>query len=223
MKVLFKFIPVLLALWIITGCSASITTPPQTSPAPPATEEKDNQKEQKSAPKDTIIQTTTVRYTGQIDSNSIEAEVSGAAKEKSYEAFRLSEVVKAEFETYKLKTGDTLKIDYTVNEYGQKVITKCEVLSRTLQNSLTPSKQANDFTQTLTQTDTGRYIGQIDNNSIEIRISGVPNAISARAFKLSDSIKAQFETYELKMDDPIKFIYVPQDEGQPIIVHLEKI
>jgi len=71
------------------------------------------------------------------------------------------------------------------------------------------------------KTDTGRYVGQIDSNSIEIKISGVPDAIAARAFQLGDELKADFAGLDLDTDDEIRFRYLDREEGQPIIIAIE--
>lgn len=214
MKLFPKVVPVLVALFVITGCSVNSTTPynTQTSQIP---------SEQQEISEQTNVKTESGRYNNQIDSNSIEIKISGVPEEMDPEAFRLSETIKTQFDTYKLKTGDTLKFDYIVNEHGQKVITKLEVLNRSSQN---PQPSANPVTNnSQTKIDTGRYVGQIDSNSIEIRLSGVPDEISAKAFRLNDSLKANFQSYALQEDDQIKFSFIPQNEGQPVIISIEKL
>jgi len=71
--------------------------------------------------------------------------------------------------------------------------------------------------------DTGRYTGQIDNNFIEIRISGVPEEVSARSFMLSEDIKAEFDKYGLKKDDEVSFAYKTNDNNQNIIIEIKKL
>lgn len=70
--------------------------------------------------------------------------------------------------------------------------------------------------------DTGRYVGQIDNNSIEIKISGVPEKLAAKAFQLGDEIRDNFSAYQLKTDDEIGFTYV-ENENRPIIIEIHKL
>jgi len=71
--------------------------------------------------------------------------------------------------------------------------------------------------------DSGRYVGQIDNNFIEIKISGVPESMAARSFMLGDKVKSDFGKYGLKKDDQIQFSYTNNSNGQRIIVEIKKI
>lgn len=73
------------------------------------------------------------------------------------------------------------------------------------------------------RTDSGRYVGQIDNNSIEIKISGVPDAIAARAFRLSAELRADFDALKLKTNDEVLFRYIPKEGEQPIIIEMVKM
>ncbi len=68
--------------------------------------------------------------------------------------------------------------------------------------------------------DSGRYNGQIDSNSIEIKLSGVPEGIEPQAFRLSESIKETFDTYQFKTGDTLKFSYSVNEHGQNIISEL---
>ncbi|MDD4347072.1 MAG: hypothetical protein PHZ11_09365 [Desulfitobacteriaceae bacterium] len=79
----------------------------------------------------TKVKTDSGRYNGQIDSNSIEIKISGLPEEMEPHAFRLSEPIKERFNDYKLNTGDTIKFNYIVNEYGQTIITDLTILNRT--------------------------------------------------------------------------------------------
>jgi hypothetical protein len=71
--------------------------------------------------------------------------------------------------------------------------------------------------------DSGRYTGRIDNNFIEIRISGVPEEISARSFMLSEEMKADFDKYGLQENDVVGFSYKTNEHGQNILTELKKI
>lgn len=73
------------------------------------------------------------------------------------------------------------------------------------------------------KTDSGRFAGQIDNNFIEVRISGVPDEIDPRVFMLSDEVKGIFESLGLNEGDNIKFDYIIGDNDQQIIIKIEKI
>jgi hypothetical protein len=71
--------------------------------------------------------------------------------------------------------------------------------------------------------DSGRYVGQIDNNSIEIKISGVPDTIAAKAFRLSEEVKVKFNNYGLKTGDQIRFTYSLNEHGQGVITEITKL
>lgn len=72
--------------------------------------------------------------------------------------------------------------------------------------------------------DTGRFMGQIDSNSIEVKVSGVPEGISLRAFQLGDSIKEGFDKYGLEPGDEISFTYKTPGNGErPVIIELSKV
>ncbi len=71
--------------------------------------------------------------------------------------------------------------------------------------------------------DSGRYVGQIDSNFIEIKISGVPDSIAARSFMLGDRIKEEFGRYGLKKDDEVSFSYVVNSNKQNVILEIKKI
>ncbi|MFZ5646556.1 MAG: hypothetical protein ACOY30_02940 [Bacillota bacterium] len=71
--------------------------------------------------------------------------------------------------------------------------------------------------------DSGRYVGQIDNNFIEIKISGVPDNIAARSFMLGDKLKEQFSKLGLKKDDQVGFTYMENDKNQMVIMEIKKL
>lgn len=71
--------------------------------------------------------------------------------------------------------------------------------------------------------DTGKYVGQIDNNSIEIKVSGVPEKISARAFKIGDGIRDKFAALELKDGEEIGFAYMEKPNQQPVLLDIYRL
>ena len=75
------------------------------------------------------------------------------------------------------------------------------------------------------RTDSGQYIGRIDNNSIEIRISGVQGEEQAyMAFRLTENLQSRFDKGEFKENDQVKFVYdFVKSTGQNILVSIEKI
>ena len=154
------------------------------------------------------VKTDSARYIGRMAPNLIEVSSSGIPEDKEVQTLRVSEQVRAELDAYELNSGDTVEYDYYLNEQGQKVVTTIKLLSK-------GEPQA--------KIDSGRYVGQLDINSIEIRISGVPEEVSPRVFRLSEVIKNNLEAYDLHKDDVVKFTYIPSEEGLPLIIAIEKI
>jgi hypothetical protein len=73
------------------------------------------------------------------------------------------------------------------------------------------------------ETDTGKYLGQIDSNSIEIEVKEGTEKAQIQAFQLSEEIKENFSDYKLNPDDKISFTYKTPEEGRPIITEIKKI
>jgi hypothetical protein len=69
--------------------------------------------------------------------------------------------------------------------------------------------------------DTGTYVGQIDGNSVEIIISGVPEDMANRAFRLSPEIKEGFEQLGLQDNSSVKFEYYVDGQDQWILVRID--
>lgn len=71
-------------------------------------------------------------------------------------------------------------------------------------------------------TDSGSYVGEVDNNHIEIKISGVPEEISARVFRIDADIRNTIQN-EISEDDQVKFKYYLNEDNVGVIVSIEKI
>lgn len=101
----------------------------------------------------------------------------------------------------------------------------CEAVQPQAQDASTnpglQSSQNND--QKEKKIDSGRYVGRIDNNSIEIKISGVPDEMAAQAYRLSDNIRDVFDNYQLQEGDPIKVEYQENEYGQKVITAIDKL
>ncbi len=69
--------------------------------------------------------------------------------------------------------------------------------------------------------DSGRYAGQIDSDFIEIQITGVPEEIPPRVFKLGEEVQDHFAALGLETGDVIKFYYITDESGQDLIVYVE--
>lgn len=68
------------------------------------------------------------------------------------------------------------------------------------------------------RTDAGIYVGQIDANSIEIKVSGEP-----KAFQLGERLKEGFEALGLKTEDRVVFSYIPRANEQMMLIDIKKI
>ncbi len=73
------------------------------------------------------------------------------------------------------------------------------------------------------KTDSGTYNGRIDSNFIEVKISGVPEENAIRSFMLNEKVKNEFDSYNLKSGDVIKFNYQLNSYNQGVIEKIEKI
>lgn len=73
-------------------------------------------------------------------------------------------------------------------------------------------------------TDSGSYVGQVDSNSIEIKLSGVPDDNNAyKVFELSEELKSTFENLSLETNEQVRFNYHEQENGQPVLTSIERI
>lgn len=72
-------------------------------------------------------------------------------------------------------------------------------------------------------TDSGRYVGQIDNNFIEIKISGVPDQLAAKSFMLAYDYNEEFQKLDLQTGEVIKFRYTLNEHGQPVIFEITRL
>lgn len=66
-------------------------------------------------------------------------------------------------------------------------------------------------------TDSGRLIGWIDNNSVEIQISGVPDEIGPRVFRLSGGAHAQLQQLDIEDGEAVLFNYKTEGEIDTIV------
>jgi len=73
------------------------------------------------------------------------------------------------------------------------------------------------------QTDSGRFMGLIDNNLIEIKISGVPEELPGRLFRLTAEALNQLDRLGLEVEEVILFHYLPDEESDGLIYDLERI
>lgn len=75
-----------------------------------------------------------------------------------------------------------------------------------------------------TKTTEGEYIGLIEANFIEIKISGQPEDKAFASFMLSEDVKKEFEELKLNSGEMVRIEYEkPEEEGPPVIHHIERI
>jgi len=70
--------------------------------------------------------------------------------------------------------------------------------------------------------DSGSYAG-IDGDTFFVKISGVPEEVGTKEFHLSAELRDNFEQYALAVDDPIKFTYTINENGEAVIIAISKI
>lgn len=73
------------------------------------------------------------------------------------------------------------------------------------------------------KTDTGTYLGRIDNNSVEILISGVPKETGTQAFQLSDELIEAWDKMGFTEGDQIKIQFEERTNDRPLLLDAEKI
>jgi hypothetical protein len=132
-------------------------------------------------------------YVGQIDGNSIEVKIDGKRV-----ALFFSSSVKASFDTSLFKSGSTVRVTYSKNDKGQLVLTSIKSAMYGIAVS-------------------GVYVGQMDNNSLEVKINGKPIA-----FYLSDKFKQSFKPGEFKTGENVKVYYYKNSKGQIVLTGLGK-
>lgn len=69
----------------------------------------------------------------------------------------------------------------------------------------------------------GRYVGLADSNSAEIQLDNVTENEGFRVFKLSDEIKADFDSLGLETNDRVSIEYQEVENAQPLLLKIEKI
>jgi len=71
---------------------------------------------------DSAAETRTGIYVGQIDSNSVEIEISGYPPSASYRAFQLSEELRERWDSLGLQEGDKVSIKFTSQDQQNSVL-----------------------------------------------------------------------------------------------------
>ncbi|MEW5785051.1 MAG: DUF3221 domain-containing protein [Bacillota bacterium] len=68
--------------------------------------------------------------------------------------------------------------------------------------------------------DSGRFAG-LEGDTIAVKISGVPDEIGPKEFRLAEELRDNFAQYALEPDDVIEFSYIIDEQGEAVIVELE--
>lgn len=68
----------------------------------------------------------------------------------------------------------------------------------------------------------GEFVGEIDSNSIEIKVTDASKKDQSTVFRLDGKIKESFESYNLDTGDKVTFKYVMNEHNQPVITSIEK-
>jgi hypothetical protein len=80
------------------------------------------------------------------------------------------------------------------------------------------SNAAEDFS-----IDSGRYVGQVETELIEVKISGIPDELPARSFRLTAEAASLVSKLALDAEEEILFRYLPDQESDGLIFDLERI
>ncbi len=73
------------------------------------------------------------------------------------------------------------------------------------------------------KTATGIYTGQIDNNSIEIKLDGLPEDKAFMAFAFSEKARSEFEKAQLQSNTRVKIKYVEREGRQALLLEIAKV
>jgi hypothetical protein len=70
---------------------------------------------------------------------------------------------------------------------------------------------------------TGLFTGQIDSNSIEIKLDSLPEESAFRAFAFSAAAKKQFEQLKLNPGEEVVITYQEREGQQPLIESIKRL
>jgi len=143
-------------------------------------------------------------YVGLADNNFVEISVdknAGFPQNSKTVVFKLSDEAKKMLEQgtpeyQEFKENDPVSFDCVRTKDGQWEITKMVNLSGFIQQ----------------EEASGEYVGQIDANSVEIKIQGVP-----RAFRLSDPLRTYFENNEVESGSAVNIKYVKEGDALKLV------
>lgn len=90
-----------------------------------------------------------------------------------------------------------------------------------LKVEITNADAADEFS-----TDSGRFVGIMVNGSgelLEVKISGVPDEIASRFYKMTDKARDVIDSLDLEPEEEIIFRYLPDSESDGLIFDLSRI
>lgn len=134
----------------------------------------------------------TIEYVGLIDNNSFEGIVNG-----DFIVLR-GENIAGKIEEIGVESYDFLYINYRIDENQNKIVESMFKL----------------------EVDAGKYQGII-NNQVEIKISGVPDELSAKQFIVEDQLIDQIK--DIEINENIKFYYHTKETGVKYIVEIARM
>ena len=118
-----------------------------------------------------------------------------------------------------------------INKWVQVVLVISLVFALTACETKDPVEENGDIpvngTSEEIKEDSATFLGLIDQNSIEVHITGTPIDVGTRAFRINENVKQQLEELEIEEGDEFYFRYEPYAEehveGQYVIVHIERL
>lgn len=69
---------------------------------------------------------------------------------------------------------------------------------------------------------TGKYVGQVDNNFIELELPDGEGAIRAQVFMLTDEVRDVFSSLDPQTGDPLTLRYTVNESNHHLIQHMER-
>ncbi|HBH12313.1 MAG: hypothetical protein XD91_0450 [Clostridiales bacterium 38_11] len=109
-----------------------------------------------------------------------------------------------------LEVGDQVTLKYYTDSYGRNMILF-------FQNS-----DQSEINQQY-RTETGRYNGISNEGSLEIKITGVPDAMAIRQYIVDDDVIQAVNDLDLKIDDVVRIHYYINESGDNMLVDIEKM
>lgn len=147
-------------------------------------------------------QTDSARFVQKIGADIVEVKISGKPDSMPATSFKLGLDLKARIDGLSLAKDDVVRFVSVAAQDNQKMIIDMVKIGPTVEPNLSWK---------------GKYVGQIDGNSVEIIVDG-----KTVACRLSEELKSQIDSLGLKKDDTVHCEYVTNEHGQYVLTKLEK-